>query len=949
MAKNPKDVVVEEIPFKTWFAQALGALIGAKNPPVDIGAMLTAMLAQLPDYLRKHKGELTRVSLFKGLDALYWDGRENRVRRHLLEDSVVAGFSAQKLHAELAGDPPADGLIPPLWVVEERFLRESRGRVSAPRHSTQATRGILQLSFEDAPAYSLKRTSYAEPFHALSEHKGGPIKLAVMSAIQLGLPYDEKNIVHNLTRSAFSAARKSGHDAIVILGGMLRIDWQKTTGPHRLLRDLVTATRPDLKSLAENYQEEARAIMEANPAEEPLFVTAAERFEEPLAGFYKVTNRPEGPEFGGPVYIVLSPIDLALARQIFHAYVRPKQFRRFLEAQAIARMKATRLAHADEQLVEALQSGKSIARAQKDYNEAKKVADDAADLMSRFMMTNLESTQNVAIYHRVLSYFCKRLEESIPGAKVIDQQEACVMFGKDKRIIQFVSGGDTPNPYYEKLSNYGPKQRKGTLPALTVVGHPRSVGMRKIVRENYREGTMMVQPVGFVEAPILVDIKQILTAAEGNHIPLPVMKALGDPVFEAGMLSITIDPDLGITPNFLSAEALRQIGAPRRGRPAQPVKRFWKMVSTDMHFGGQNRLYVHRPSGVPVGLTEAALELMTPYLKSHHGLAPVGSFVACDDQTQGNHFDVHNQPHPNRLSNARTLDYISTRLAEIARMRNPAARDKANRELAAWQAEQIRVRTPDHLGSQLIELHEGLLIPHCDVFKGIILKAHASDVTIRTMSNITGKYDKRDIGFIMWGSGNHAFKTANGAIYEGEVVRDFLRDLLRRDPDLRRLGLDVEKCITAPLAQGTTMGYGRLRVGDGYEWGIEFTGTPPKRISWNDTLSGYVLADHQRGNPSTILEKCHVVHMTGDKHFQCAVMVKDNTYVMGAPDTNTDAFANIAGGLPENSAGKAFIGLPVDGPDSGEISVVHLTPKLIQEYLLSGKVFPWEDFLTDSI
>jgi hypothetical protein len=70
---------------------------------------------------------------------------------------------------------------------------------------------------------------------------------------------------------------------------------------------------------------------------------------------------------------------------------------------------------------------------------------------------------------------------------------------------------------------------------------------------------------------------------------------------------------------------------------------------------------------------------------------------------------------------------------------------------------------------------------------------------------------------------------------------------------------------------------------------------------------------------------------------------------MGPSSTHTDGFAEIAGGLAENNAGVAFIGLPVDGPDAGEISVVHLTPTVVQKYLLSGEPFPWDAFLPNRV
>jgi len=325
----------------------------------------------------------------------------------------------------------------------------------------------------------------------------------------------------------------------------------------------------------------------------------------------------------------------------------------------------------------------------------------------------------------------------------------------------------------------------------------------------------------------------------------------------------------------------------------------------------------------------------------------VHMFVSADDAVNGNHFGTDQRPHRNRQTNTEVLSHAHERLEAVDRMRNPERQVEELKALIRRQMVQIQRRTPDHLGSQFKEIEQGLMIPYRDVFKGIILRAHHSGVIVGACSELTGQvYDTADVGVIDWPSGNHAGKTVDNALYEGEYLASLQRGQFRDDPDIIRLGLNVDRLICAPLSQDRGTGYGTVQIGkSGYVWGLNIECTPPVRDSWLDTVHGFVRADLRRGNPSTILGKKSVIHITGDKHFEADAFATGHLWVMGAPDTHTDAFADLAGGLPENNAGKVFIGVPVDGPDAGEIKVLHLTPSVMQDYLNSGEEFPWDEYL----
>lgn len=913
VAKPPSD----------WLARGVISALSAKRPPANLKSLAKRIVAGLSKQLAGKAGEITEAGLLEELDELYWSAAG---RADMLTNAIKAGYDAKTLHKLLGEHWYGSTPLPPLWVLVEK-LKAMHGRVSAPRMVAKAIPGILRAPIANARPYALGGTSFKEPLHALPEHGGTHLQVDVIAAPQLGLPYDP-DIERNLLRSGFSAARKAGSHAIVMGGGLFRLSWLKTSGPNRLLADLVTGAEADVESIDRTYRDEMTRIIESGSFE-PIFLTALEQFNELLRGWYKITRRPGNrPEFEGPVYIILNPDDLGLVRRMAYFELLYQQHLKMLEAQANARLLAKLAA-------EAFQHGTPEQAA-----KAEAEAEDAARLASRFRMSNLDPTQNRRVYDQALSYLIERIEANVANAKVVDQNSAFLRFGASAHVLKFVSAGESANPYYGELANYGPTQRRGEMPAYTVVMHPRAVYPRKTSRENYLEGSML-GTVGAAEAPMLVDPGPILERTRGTRVHLPVTKAVADPMFNGGMLRVGIHPELGVTADFLSVETVRTFAAPRQGTvPA--TKRCYLMVATDRHFGGSMQTTLKQASGLPMSLTDAVFELIRKDGMAEGGIAPVAGLFICDDILHGNHFGTHTRPHYDRRPYADILREADRVFAGLADAR-PALREKRLRALAIDLMNQLRVRVPDFLTGQMEELFP-FLRANKDVIKGMLLYAKNIGVSVRGVGQIMGKVtDMRDTGLINLGSGNHFTKTTLGMLHEGPVVAELIRAELRGDPALA--GLDLDRLIRAPLFQDQAIGYGSLQVADGYTWGLHVTGTPPKRDSWIDTLHGWVQVNRQRGNPSSVLDRMSIVHVCGDKHFSAGAFAGGDLYVMGSSATHTDGFAEIAGGLTENTAGVDFIGLPVDGPDSGDIRIVHLTPGVIQRFLLSGETFPWDDLL----
>lgn len=952
--------------FDTWFKDTLKELLSRRIPPASIESLLEQLKLALPAHLKKGKSGITRERIFAGFDDLFWNRHKNILGR--LEK---VRLSADELLDLIKRNSEHNALMPPKWVVQ-LHVDEMYGLTKTPRMAPNAVlRGILQVDFfgADKSKQLPPASTPAAPFHALSGFKTGRMRTVWINAPKLGRVYT-KNIAKNEVRCALSAARKIGADAIVIGGGLFHLLMQKTAGPQRLVYDRINGVELDVEDIVKRHQHVWREAL-VKGSLQPLWRTTAEEYGAVWRGWGKVSHRPNRqypnrlgpPEFPKDVYIVLNDDDVAIVRKLYYNFMRYQSILKQNEARALAPVKAKLAEAAKERWVIALRSGNAarIKQAKLEYDEAEEEARAAAEDITRYQVTNTDSAQNVKLVDEAaLPHFIEAIENAIPGAKVIDQNTAYVRFAGNPELTKIVSADGAGRPWDNELDKAGEEQRLNPSdPSVdlsdqvannVVIMGPRAVFGRQTAREHYRQGSMLWEPVKYIECPMLIDPEPIRERLRGTKVRIPFVQAIQNARYAAGMTVIDFYPDKPSDVWFLRLGAVRHFGTIEENKVKRSMpKYFYIMESSDPHLGGKMRILHTLPSGMRLGGTEAALHLMKPYLEKHNGRAPVVSFIMADDALQGNHIEGHNRIHPEWVTGAEINLQGNAWMQRIDSLQDPAERDREHKRFIAWQAHQLSVRQPDHVGSQLEEFHQAIIRPYADVFKGILLNAYDKGVILQTLSDIKKCPDSRDIGLINFPCGNHMANSTKNTTFEGDILVNYLRNMLLRDPDLARLGLSIDRLIRAPKAQTRTQGHGIIQVGkSGFRYGVTILNAPPARNSWNDPLEAWSRLIQRQGNYSTILENLFEVLFTGDKHFFMMEMTHRRVVNMSPPDTHTDEYANVAGGLPPNNAGKKFLRLCVDGPDRGDIGSVHLTPKTMQDYLDSGKPFPWEDFLPGS-
>ena len=279
--------------------------------------------------------------------------------------------------------------------------------------------------------------------------------------------------------------------------------------------------------------------------------------------------------------------------------------------------------------------------------------------------------------------------------------------------------------------------------------------------------------------------------------------------------------------------------------------------------------------------------------------------------------------------------------------------DQAEREQMLERAArtvllQLEKRGTDFPLEQMFQMIDRHVLANIDIFNAILKRNQTSGIIIKGVGEFgnidQGGFDKRNVGAINFGSGNHLANTVDGELIEGPFYALILRIALSKLPDWKEKDELLEKLVKAPLYGSQTMGWGTIKTPDGYEYGLDLRSTPPRMGGWADPLFGAVRNDPMRGNYSRIFNGRMALKTYGDKHFFGAVATSYAFYHMCASGTHTDPYGER--GFPPNNTGVSFIGLPADGPDSGPILVRSLPYDVIKDFVEDNpRPFDWEKFL----
>ncbi len=870
-------------------------------------------------------GKFDLASLQAKIDEVVWDKKTVAA----LEEVVKHGLPLEKF---LSYHPHI-----PRKAVEER-VEGLRG----PSHTSSPAifmPGLGRLGEKEELAnldsFELPVTSFDKPFKVPMPAKNSQFSVLVLNGPNIGIKHDRR-LGHNPVRKALADAERR-KDIAVIVTNPINIDTKKAGGSAKVFRALVSGRNVNIKVLDPDYQAQAQEIIN-NPSSDLLvYETFREVFENILAGWAKVAASNNSPEYNGPIFVVFGRNEEELIAAAAYWEVRYWTMRRQNELEVEIKLVRSALARAikEEDLKTARELEKKLSKLLKEK--------------SRTIISNINTEDIQRTFNRVRAFVAKRFEQSIPNCKVIGQGTTYLQVGTQILEIHIPDQTSiTDSLLANYCDHYGPKVLRRKFADGVVICHPYALNYRFTAREVDSGGKRRSSKVHV--APVVVDGDFLRESLHHTVRRLhPLSKLVFREQFAPGVLRLNFSNGL-MSSDFVPVSAL---GAYKKiisdgSRASLPnyseTKFIWIMIGTDPHWGARSKEYIWSERlKSNLGVCEAAIEMMRRSGLFQSKRMPIHMFGINDDPTQGNHYETHKQPDPHEMSYAQ----IEKKFREFEQgvlKGNPAEREKAIAEFRSFGLNQFLVRGLDWQQAQLLEVFFRHLQPNVDFFDAVLTRAKQSGLVIKGMSDFESTYhDSRDIGVINMGSGNHFASTVDNTLTEGVIYALWLIGLLSSRDKWRDKFDALYKLVKAPLHGNEHIGWGTIQIPNGYEWGLELRSAPARLSSWGDTLLGAVRNDERRGNYSRIMDGKMAVKIYGDKHFFGAVACEHTFYHMCAAGTHTDLYGER--GFPPNNTGVSFVGLPVNGPDSGPILIRTLSYDQLANYFSKPFNFDWEGFL----
>ena len=842
---------------------------------------------------------VTKESLAAQVEEIVWNKKTEEAFRHVVGHGLpLERFS--KYHPHI----PQNML--------KRKAKTLTG-LSSVQHPVAFLKGLGRIGdlegLEDS--FELPKSGSANPY-PVSVKSDSP-KVRVINGANIGLRH-RRLIEENPVRRALADATRSGDDVVFIVNPF-DIEIKKAAGGLRVLKSFASGLNVNLKLLDPFYK---RRLERDHDSNRIIYETVAERFMNMLSGLSKIANRPDGaPEFSGQVFVIFGYKEEEV---VANAAAWELGYKTRLKQEEIeAEIKSVRAAIAN---------GEDIGM---DLDEE---LINLVNLKARVIQSDINDEELQKYARKVMHFVVNKIEESIPNAKVIGQGTTFVNVNGnvvDFNVPSHLQVTDGLLSSYNRT--HGARSVRQETARTTVICHPYALNYRMASRE-INVGNKRAEARVFV-APICVDGKFLRDALRDTvRSAHPISKVVFSSQFSPGVLRLRFSQGGIVSAEPIPIEALSRRSSPAKaGKHHSDAKYIWTMVATDPHFGSRNReeVWSHAAKG-SLGVSDAVIQMLRDAKLCEGGKLPVHLYTVNDDPTQGNHYDTHKQPHPEQMS-YQAMERLMPTLA-------------TKEEVMAFALNQFRKRGSDWLQEQIEQVKERHIEPNLDFFSSILHRVVRSGLVIRGVSEIHGvPYDRRDLGAINWGTGNHFASTTDNVTTEGVEYAKHLRALLYAEWQNKKSLVD--RLVAAPLEGNQYFAWGIVNVPGGYEWAVEFRSDPARLSTWADPLKAAVTNDALRGDYGLFMTGHKTLKIYGDKHFFAAVNTEHVFYHMCASGTSTDLYGHR--GFPPNNTGVSFVGLPADGPEAGPILLRHFHIEHIRKYFEKPYDFDWAEFLPNPV
>lgn len=879
---------------------------------------------------------LTKKSFHAKVNELTWTKDVDKALRDIVgHDLPLKKFA--ELHSHI-----------PMKMIEERARWLSGiGTSTNPATFLRGLGRIGELEGLDEN-FELPKTSRESPV-VIQTGKSNPTILHINGA-NIGLKH-ERLIKENVIRRSFVDARQIGDSAIIITNTM-DLDVKKAAGPASIFRAFFSGRNINIDILDPSYQAKARRIKDNPKSLESIYESTSEKLLNILSGWAKISKKLDGsgPEYEGKVYVIFGHNESELIAAAAYWELRRRTMLKWHKLAAEIRL-----------IKSGISSAQKRGLGPSQVKELERGLEALINEQSRTIISNISIEDRQKFYRRALAFVVTKFEEAVPNSKVIGHGSTYIQVDNNKPIKFSIPGharvGD--QLLVEAVRSYGPKLLTGEMPDAEIVCHPTSLNKRYTVRESVVNGQR--GSIQFFVAPIAVDGEFLAEAFRGTgNSAHPIAKAVFSGQFKPGLIRLNYcNGMLSVDDVSIDSLAKSSNRAPAIvktiGDTYYNQKFIWVFTATDPHFGSRAREEFWCSSRQQyLGVSDGAIQMMRE-AGLFEGKLPAHFYNVNDDWTQGNHFDTHKQPDQHAMSYQKVEKLSNEKFKYIiANLRsNPERAIELLNDYRLFNLDQFRSRGVDWLQEQIIQVLERHIEPNADFWNALLSNSLRAGLVLKGVSEHENvgpkgeKFDQRDVGFINCGTGNHIAATIQDNLTEGFIYADKIRTMLKGMPKWQdKLGF-LEKSVVAPLYGNKFFAWGTVKAPGGYEWGLEFRSDPPRMGSWSDPLLGAVKNDSTRADYGKFMTGRVTLKTYGDKHFYSQVVTDYAIYHMCASGTHTDPYGER--GFPPNNTGVSFVGLPVNGPDSGPILLRTLRVEHIRDYFKSGKKIDWSLFLPNPV
>lgn len=909
------------------------------SPDCGIAALFADAGERYSGSMRKERLTLTADSFVKLIKELVWSKKMHDLLKEHLLPRVPAEWDAaigewQRIHAHI----PLD------WVTERsKWIRGVSSKtptvIMVPGMGGNLEEGWLS----QIPNIEIPASSHDHPYRIAVPTKEP--KWTVLNGANLGLLYD-RDIEFNPLRRKLAEAHLHGVD-VVVLTNVFALQIIKAAGALMVLRAKLAGLNINKEILDEDYQEEARWILEEQPDDEVVFETPIERAANVFSGLYKIQTRPDNSlEFPGKVVMVLGYLDELLIATLTYDALNYLRIRK----QSILRQE---IRAKERERDNALRKGDAAA-----YRDAEDAINVLEKQHTRSTTTGIAAQEIKRFEPKLRSLFLKMLWELVPNVEVVGMGSAHLCINDKPSIAIHIPSHIrvTENLLGDFVSRKaGPKILRKNIAQTTVICHPFALQSRDTVREADHDGRR--DSVQIFVAPTLIDDDYIRKAIKNTvRIVHPLQQAVLNDQYKPGALVFRyhggiVAHDFWPLTRPLPIVRLKKKGnggAPERYPDFGSARYMWYMVDTDKHVGSRSKdyLWVEKPHRRRLGLAEAVMHSMR--VSGYLGSPQFGiHFMSMnDDITQGNHFEGHFQPDPQQMSRTNIED-MSHILYRKAKKANSAGRLRLFSAYQQFMLKHQDVLGLDHPTLQVEEVVDRFIHPNMDFYSAVLRRAKESGIIVKPVSEHYGvPFDQRDLGIINWGTGNHFERTVDRRLTESFFYARIMREKLLQEEYWKTQEEYVRKFVAYPMYSNFFCAWGTIGVNGGYEWGMDLRDSPTRMKNWGDPVAGAIANDLLRGNPTRIMEGRYCITTYGDKHFYGTGITAQKLYHMCAPGVHTDRYGEH--GFPPNNSGVSFLGIPVDGPQLPFL-FRYLRYDQILLIALAGFVFDWERFLPNPV